>query len=210
MPHEAPNTGSPTVRAYRPADLTALYDICLRTGDSGRDAAHLYRDPMLLGHYYAAPYATLCPDTTFVLATPERVVGYVLGVPDSRDFETRSEREWFPLLRGLYPLPAADDASRDARMTRALHRGYRAPDAAWLDRYPAHLHIDLLPEAQGGGHGRRLIGTLLGALRDLGVPGVHLGVGLTNTAAQGFYERLGFRDLERSEHARTLGLPASG
>ena len=37
------------IRPYHPTDLTALYRICLGTGDSGQDAAHLYRDPDVIG-----------------------------------------------------------------------------------------------------------------------------------------------------------------
>ncbi len=194
------------LRPYRPGDLLALYDVCLRTGDSGDDARATYRDPLLLGHVYAAPYATLCPDTTFVLDNGARAVGYVLGVPDSREYAARLEREWSPLLRSLYPLPDASDTSPDARLIRAVHRGYQVPTGAWLNQYPAHLHIDLLPVAQGGGHGRRLMETLLTALRERGVPGVHLGVGLSNVRAQGFYERLGFGLLEREKTSLTYGL----
>ena len=43
------------LRPYRPGDLLALYDVCLRTGNSGDDAQATYRDPLLLGHIYAAP-----------------------------------------------------------------------------------------------------------------------------------------------------------
>ncbi len=194
------------LRPYRPGDLLALYDVCLRTGDSGDDASATYRDPLLLGHIYAAPYATLCPETTFVLDDGSRAVGYVLGVPDSREYAARLEREWSPLLRSLYPLPEASDTTPDARLIRAAHRGYQAPAGQWLRRYPAHLHIDLLPVAQGGGHGRRLMETLFAALRERGVPGVHLGVGLSNVRAQGFYGRLGFGLLERDERSMTYGL----
>ena len=195
-----------TLRPYRPGDLLALYDVCLRTGDSGADATVLYRDPLLLGHYYAAPYATLCPETTFVLDEGVRVQGYVLGVPDSQDFAARCEAEWFPVLRSLYPLPAAADTSRDARMVRAFHRGIPAPEAEWAGRYPAHLHIDLMPVAQGGGYGRRLMQSLFASLEARGAQGVHLGVGLRNLNAQGFYLRLGFQELERGEASVTYGL----
>jgi ribosomal protein S18 acetylase RimI-like enzyme len=195
-----------TLRPYRPGDLLALYDVCLRTGDSGADASGLYRDPMLLGHYYAAPYATLCPEATFVLDDGERVQGYVLGVPDSHDFAARCDAEWFPILRSLYPLPAESDTSRDARMIRAIHRGILPPDATWADQYPAHLHIDLLPIAQGGGYGRRLMQTLFATLEARGAAGVHLGVGIRNLNAQAFYLRLGFQELERAEASVTYGL----
>ena len=194
------------LRPYRPGDLLALYEVCLRTGNSGDDAQSLYRDPLLLGHIYAAPYATLCPDTTFVLQGGARVVGYVLGVSDSREYAARLEREWSPLLRTLYPLPDRSDATPDARLIRLIHQGYQVPASAWLSQYPAHLHIDLLPVAQGGGHGRRLMETLFIALRERGVSGVHLGVGLSNVRAQGFYERLGFGLLEQGERSLTYGL----
>ena len=194
------------LRPYRPADLLALYDICLRTGASGEDASSMYRHPMLLGHQYVAPYATLCPEYTFVLEDGQRVQGYVVGVPDSADFARRCEAEWFPLLRGLYPLPEAEDRSPDAAIICRLHRGIPAPGGSWGPQYPAHLHIDLLPAAQGGGHGRRLMVTLFGRLREGGAAGVHLGVGRSNVRAQGFYGRLGFTVLEEDEGGLTLGL----
>ena len=75
-----------------------------------------------------------------------------------------------------------------------------------LDRYPAHLHVDLLPVAQGGGNGRRLLETLFDALRADGAPGVHLGVARANVGAVGFYHHLGFEELDGDEGGMTLGL----
>src|SRR5262252_5524255 len=56
-----------TIRLCQPGDQDALNQICLRTGDSGADASHLYRHPELLGQLFAAPYAVLEPDLCFVL-----------------------------------------------------------------------------------------------------------------------------------------------
>jgi hypothetical protein len=64
MPTPAPGF---ILRRYRPEDLDALYDICLKTGDTGEDATGLYRDPEVLGHLYAGPYATLEPELAFVI-----------------------------------------------------------------------------------------------------------------------------------------------
>jgi GNAT superfamily N-acetyltransferase len=66
-----------------------------------------------------------------------------------------------------------------------------------LADYPAHLHIDLLPQVQGQGLGRQLMRTYLGALRDRGVPRVHLAMGAGNAPARAFYDRLGFTELAR-------------
>jgi ribosomal protein S18 acetylase RimI-like enzyme len=178
------------IRPYHASDLVALYRICLQTGASGQDATALYRDPELLGHYYAGPYAVREPDLCFVLTHRGDPCGYVLGTRDSDAFGAWCERAWFPVLRERYPLPPPDDDSPDARIIRLIHNGYRAhPDAAG---YPAHLHIDLLPVAQGQGWGRRLMQAFLDQLRELDVPAVHLGVGLANPGAIAFYERVGF------------------
>ncbi|WP_293912953.1 GNAT family N-acetyltransferase [Deinococcus sp.] len=195
-----------TLRPYAPADLAAIYDICLRTGDAGEDARDHYHDPWVLGHRYAGPYIALEPGFAFVVDNGQRAVGYVLGVPDSLRFAAESEERWFSVLRPLYPRPDSTDKGRDAAAHRLIQAGYRAPLGEWLPRYPAHLHIDLLPEAQGQGLGRALMETLWAALRSVGVPGVHLGVGTLNPSALAFYRHLGFIELENFEdRLYTLG-----
>lgn len=182
------------IRPYHPSDLPTLYDVCLLTGDNGNDGSALFRDPELLGHYFTAPYCVLEPDLAFVLTHNGAPVGYVLGARDSVAFGRRCEAEWFPVLRQRYALPEPADTSKDAWMQRAIHHGYTPPHG--LDNYPAHLHIDLLPVGQGQGWGRKLIETLLARLRELGAPGVHLGVGSSNLRAIAFYEKVGFQRLQ--------------
>ncbi|HEX8343494.1 MAG TPA: GNAT family N-acetyltransferase, partial [Actinoplanes sp.] len=53
----------------------------------------------------------------------------------------------------------------------------------------------LLPEWQGKGWGRALMGRFLDGLRSAGVPGVHLGMLATNVRARAFYDRLGFTEI---------------
>lgn len=198
---------NPILRQGRPEDLEDLYSICLLTGDSGEDASGIYRDPRLLGHIYAAPYLVLEPRLTFVLEDSEGVSGYVLGALDSRDFEERLEREWWPRLREQYPLPETPEAERspDERMIANLYRPGRASDTVYAE-YPSHLHIDLLPRAQGSGNGGRLMRALLARLRELGSPGVHLGVGSRNERAIGFYKHVGFSVLKEVPGALIMGL----
>ena len=178
------------IRPYHPSDLYALYQICLCTADSGRDATALYRDPDLPGQRYVAPYAVAEPDLCFVLTADAALCGYLLGTRDTAAFHLWCEREWFPVLRERYPLPATGDHSPDAQMIRRFHDKYVGDPA--LAAYPAHLHIDLLPIAQGRGWGRRLMETFLDRLRMVHAPGVHLGVGKRNPGAIRFYERMGF------------------
>lgn len=64
--------------------------------------------------------------------------------------------------------------------------------ASLLETYPAHLHINLLPEYTGKGWGKVLMGAFLEKMRGMGVRGVHLGMVATNDGAGRFYMREGF------------------
>ena len=183
------------IRPYRPEDLDALYRVCLETGDAGRDATALHDDPTLLGHVYAAPYAHFQPDLAFVVEDEQGVGGYVLGALDTAAFDARLEAEWWPALRSRYPLPAAGAPDTpDGFLVGMIHRPHRR-DPELLATHPSHLHIDLVARCQGQGHGGRLMGTLLDALRSQGSPGVHLGVSARNRRAIGFYRHLGFEEV---------------
>ena len=171
-----------------------LYDICLLTGDSGVDASGLYQDPLLLGEVYVGPYLRFAPSHAWVGVDAEGVAGYVLGVPDTVAFEAECERSWWPALRARYPLSGFPADTPDGRIVRMIHNPPAAsPDV--VERYPAHLHIDLLPRIQGQGDGRRLLTTLLEGLATAGAPGVHLGVSKANPRAIGFYRRMGFTEV---------------
>jgi len=192
------------IRSYQPRDLGALYEICLRTGDAGEDATGTIADE-LLGHYFAAPYAVLEPDLAFVATTDDQACGYIVGTADSRKFERAARERWFPLLAQKYAPPPETDRSREAGLIRLIHDGYRAPRLA--SKYPAHLHINLLPVAQGRGMGTRLMQTFLAALKSMDVPGVHLGVDRRNARALVFYPRLGFEVIDdRPPHAVFFGM----
>ena len=90
--------------------------------------------------------------------------------------------------------PGDEPALAEVRQSGTLSYAYgrRAGAEPFGDTYPAHLHIDLLPELQGQGFGRRLIDTLVAALRERGVRGLHLAADVRNTSAAAFYERTGF------------------
>ncbi len=79
-------------------------------------------------------------------------------------------------------------------------------DDAIVAEYPSHLHIDLLPAAQGRGAGRRLVQRLATSLHDAGSSGIHLGVSSRNHRAIGFYRRLGFAELVNDEHHLVFGM----
>jgi ribosomal protein S18 acetylase RimI-like enzyme len=199
---------SPRIRPYQPGDHDDVYRVCLLTADEGRDATPILRDPLLPGHVWAGPYITLEPSLAFVAEDAEGVAGYVLGALDTRDFEQRAERDWWPPLRAAYPPEpqAVTDslAPLEQVALQGIQHSWVTPDEL-VTPFPSHLHIDMLPRLQGQGTGRRLMATLIAALRERGSRGLQLGVARGNERAAGFYEHLGFTEIP-SEHIRTFTL----
>ena len=181
------------VRPFRPADRDAVYDVCVRTADDGGDARGQLSTDDLPGDVFAGPYLALEPELCFVVDDGSRAVGYVLGTADTARWAAAHAVRWLPAVAHRYPLvePAT---TREEQWVGLLHHPEDLVHPGLAD-HPAHLHIDLLPQAQGQGVGRVLVRTFLTALRERGVPGVHLGVSPTNTGARAFYARIGLREL---------------
>ena len=78
------------------SDDVALKLVCLRTGDSGKDATGIEDDPNLLGLIYAVPYQVFSPEFAFVVQGPDGVCGYILGARDTPEFYAEVRRDWFP------------------------------------------------------------------------------------------------------------------
>lgn len=180
-----------TVRPYLPADHTDVLDVCVRTGNGGADATGIYDEDRLLPMVYADPYLQREPELAFVIDNGDRVLGYILGTADTAGFVDWYGRVWVPHCQ-----TAIGDATTVS--TRNLLTAHHNPDRMMhpeLSGYPAHLHIDLLPQTQGNGLGRALMEVFLDALRAGGVPAVHLAMSADNERAGHFYRRLGFTEI---------------
>lgn len=183
------------IRPAVDADIPALFEICLKTADAGKDGSALFSDPLLPGYLWSVPYGRFEPDLAFVLADGDSTIGYVLGAADTLAFRRRLEAEWWPWVREQVGGMVASRRLDGLALSRIAKPDTGRP---WLQQdYPAHLHINLLPQAQSAGWGKRMIETELDALRARGVPGVHLGVMPDNERAMGFYRRLGFEVIGR-------------
>jgi ribosomal protein S18 acetylase RimI-like enzyme len=191
------------------SDLPYFYEICLKTGDEGKDASALFFDQYLLGHYYAAPYLVCQSGICFAAEYEYRPQGYIVAVPDTASFKQWMEEQWLPPLRKRYPRPFPPARSKkEKEIIGFIHKRQFPIDIAeqsWLTDYPAHLHIDLLPGLQGKGQGRLLMDNLFNELARKGVSGLHLGVGSSNSGAVAFYKKMGFSVLEEHEWGFTMG-----
>ena len=185
------------LRTVEPADIPELYAISLATGHAGGDASSLYRDGRMIGHIYSAPYAHLCPESTFVAEDEEGVCGYIAGSFDTVAFEQQLEREWWPQLRVRYAKPSGDPETWNADQRRSflIHHPSRAPSFL-TETFPAHIHMNLFSRSQGQGIGTALLDRWIAEARKHSVTGIHLGANAANSAAHRFWQAKGFRRLE--------------
>ncbi|WP_406369191.1 GNAT family N-acetyltransferase [Streptomyces sp. NBC_00647] len=185
----------PIIRAYRPTDRAAVADVCVSTADEGGDSRARFPDEELMPAIFAEPYCHLDPELAFVLDDGSgRAVGYVVGTGDTAEFVARFRDTWIPRVAHRYPALTAPPGTPSEEMVGLLHTPERMILPELAD-YPAHLHIDLLPDFQRRGHGKALMNTFLTALHDRGVRAVHLGMVTANTSARAFYDRLGFHEI---------------
>ena len=181
------------IRKYRPQDRADCFDVCIKTGRAGQDATGIYSDDDLIPEIFCGPYVDLEPDLAFVVDDGERVIGYAFGTADTRAFVERYRAAVLPgFVKRFGDL---EGKSADEREMTELGLNPDRMIAPHLDEYPAHLHIDLLPQARGQGVGRRLIETLLDEFAARGATGVHLDMDPANADAGAFYARLGFHIL---------------
>lgn len=202
------------IRRFEAADIEACYAISLATGLAGSDASHLYVDTQLMGHIYIAPYAQLEPNLVLVVEDGDGVAGFVAGATDTEVWEHRLERDWWPPLRSRYPDPSdvpPEMQTADQRRAFMIHHPVSTP-AEVTARFPAHLHMNLLPRLQRRGIGSTLLNAWRQAADGRGAWSMHVGVNCANERAIRFWRARGFEalTLEAPALGRTLWMGCEG
>ena len=193
-----------SIRSYKSADTSAAYEICLKTGNSGQDATHLFSDPLVLGHIYVGPYMEFEPQSVFILEDDQGPCGYIMGVLDSQTYYQWMHSEWLSKIRVDYKKPTGDPDTwnETEKITNLLFQ----PELQRLfPGFPAHLHIDLLSRAQGKGQGKLMMDRFIDYLRYNKISGVHLELSSKNDRAFNFYRKYGMQELDRNNESIFMG-----
>ncbi len=149
-----PVTTDAVIRPARPGDEAGAYHVCLKTGDHGEDGEPFYReDPDALGRIFVGPYLAFEPELSLILedehgdlrlrARRARLATRSTSATNASG--GRACARSFPRRRGIPPA---------GRRVQQVHTCYHHPDYFCpepYEAYPSHLHIDLLPRAQGRG-----------------------------------------------------------
>jgi ribosomal protein S18 acetylase RimI-like enzyme len=144
-------------------------------------------------------YVDYEPQNCFIAldSTSDKAIGYVLSSLDTLKQSQSFKRKMIPKIffrLYFYTIWRYRKSYKVISHLRKIAR--KAPKTLNEDEliaeYPAHLHIDILPEYHRQGIGRKLIERLESHLREHGSTGVHLGTSEQNTKALPFYKSLGF------------------
>lgn len=183
------------VRPFQPEDREALLQIGAETAFFGAPIEKFLEDRHVFMDAFYSYYTDYEPEHAWVACVDNKVAGFLTGCFNSTSHDRVMQRKLLPrviwkwLRGGYHPGPKTWQYTR-AAFGAALRGEIPGAD---ITRYPAHLHINLLPEARGYGLGRQLIEAYLGQLLDACVPGVHLQTTSMNVVACKLYEKVGFR-----------------
>jgi GNAT superfamily N-acetyltransferase len=183
------------VRPYQAGDRETLFKIGADTAFFGAPIETYMEDRRTFLDAFYAYYTDYEPEHAWVACADSRVVGFLTGCTDTKRQGKIMRQKLAPgviwnVLRRRYRL-----GPRVWRYTREIIgaglRGEFPP--VDVERFPAHLHINLADGFRGLGLGRRLMQAYLAQLSTLGVIGVHLHTTSLNEAACRLYEASGFR-----------------
>jgi GNAT superfamily N-acetyltransferase len=194
-----PEERATEIRPYQPRDREAVREVCRSTAYGGDEMGVI--DPHLFVDLMTRAYTDFEAGSLWVADSGGRVLGYLAGSLDERAFHRVQARRVVPaavagaLGRGLLLRPAL---WRLAASFPGFVAAGGLRSASNEAGYPGHLHVNLLAEARGRSVGSRLVEQFLEEARRSGVPGVRAVVYESNDGARRFFERMGFRSLNRS------------
>ena len=179
-----------TIRNYHPKDAKNLEKICIKTASEIFQGKKISEEALV--DVYCRYYIECEPESCFVVVDDaDEAKGYILC---AKDYDTYKQTFKEQYLNTLNPVTLIM-----GNFAMKSTRGYTKD-------YPAHLHIDLLPECQGQGYGRKLIETLIDHLKGSGIHGLMLHVSMENEGARAFYAKCGFKVLRQTKHDVLMGI----
>ncbi|OLT08975.1 GNAT family N-acetyltransferase [Pseudonocardia sp. CNS-139] len=185
------------IRTFTEPDRAPLLAVFRRAGE-GAPTADLWGHDESEADVYLTPYMDHEPDSLFLAVVGGEPAGYLAGslgsgAPDPVPAEdariAQAIRDHRLVLRRR---PAAFFLRAGLDAAWAAVR--REPTAGELDdpRWPAHLHINVVPQVRGTGAAAALMAAWQDRLRATGTPGCYLQTLVENVRAVRFFERSGF------------------
>ncbi len=180
-----------SIRPYESKDKNDVHFVCLNSEGPCKSTSRGINFALAV---YCDYYIEKEPENCFV-ATDEndKPVGYIICAEDFDSFRSCFEDEYCTRIKKW-------EFRRKKSALRSI-----VPHEKYKLEYPAHLHIDILPEYQRMGLGHKLTDVLTEHLAKKSVKGVMLTTWIKNTKGRGFYDKYGFTLLEETKNCAVYG-----
>lgn len=168
------------IRRMKESDIPQAEYICLETADKNLKNNEKQKQTTLL--LYSRYYTRAERDSCFVLTDDKDcAVGYILCAPSYKNYKKGFFNNELKSLTKSGP--------------QAFFNGIACilGNMPYAKNYPAHMHIDILPEYQAQGYGGKLLSVLVEHLKNNGISGLMLIVDSKNLNAIKFYKKHGFK-----------------
>ena len=193
------------IRLYQPSDLSSVRAICCDTADRGNPIDSLFPDREVFADLLMRYYTVYEPHALWVAQEEGgQVVGYLTGCLNNYRYGRL-------MMWSVIPRTVVKAIRHGALRSLLTWRWARAGWSTWLrqkhragislSNYPAHLHVNLLPDFRGQHIGQALVLRFLQQAHEVGVGGVHAAVRGDNLSSCRFFERLGFSEVGRTSTA---------
>ncbi len=142
---------------------------------------------------YSSYYAREETENCFGLYDDNVLVGYIICAENASKFKK------------IYRKKDVKEIASLSKKAAAFAWVLPIPYIFFKNKYPAHLHIDILEEYQNKGYGSEMINTLLKHLKEKDVKGIMLMTDEDNFGAIRFYERHGFKVIAKAFGGVAMG-----
>jgi ribosomal protein S18 acetylase RimI-like enzyme len=188
------------VRSYQSQDTEAVRQIACDTADMGESVENFFGDREIVADLLTRYYTDYEPGSLWVAEYERKVIGYLTGCLNTRRYFWVMARRLVPqiviksIIRGLF---LRQDTLRLFRATikTGWLGGFRRKIA--LDKYPAHLHMNVQKGFRSQNVGKRLVERFIEQVKVRGLRGIHLAVRQDNVRARKFFQHLGFIEITR-------------
>ena len=181
-----------SIRKYEEKDSENVKFACLNA--EGYNSITDDDTANLVLHTFCEYYIEREPDNCFVVDDDGRAVGFIISAESFEPYKKALHEEYCEKVK-----PLGEERYNWSKASTEIHEKFK-------DEYPAHFHINILPEYQRVGAGGKLINTLFEHYKNKGVKGVMLCCSAANDVGLGFYKKYGFKVLEETKDDVAFGM----
>ncbi len=181
-----------TIRKYEERDAENVKFACLNA--EGYNSIESEEIKQLVLHTFCEYYIEREPENCFVVDDDGRAVGFIISAESFAPYKKALHEEYSEKVK-----PLGEERYSWSKASTEIHEKFK-------DEYPAHFHINILPEYQRVGAGGKLLNALFKHYRNKGIKGIMLCCSAANEVGLNFYRKYGFTVLEETKDDVAFGI----